>query len=68
MRKRIAALVMVVGLAALLGATPRAVADSQSLDIYPGQDLAAVVNGDPATTATTFYACTARTAVPTPTT
>jgi hypothetical protein len=32
-----------------------ATAESQSLDIYPGQDLAAVVNGDPATTATTFY-------------
>jgi hypothetical protein len=55
MRKRIAALLMVLGLAALLGAAPLAVAESQSLDIYPGQDLAAIVNGDLATTATTFY-------------
>ncbi len=55
MRKRIAALLMVVGLAALLGAAPLAAAESQSLDIYPGQDLAAIVNGDSATTATSFY-------------
>ena len=55
MRNRIAALVMVAGLAALLGATQRAVADSQSVDVYPGQDLAEIVNGDPATMATTFY-------------
>ncbi len=46
---------MVAGLATLLGATPPATAESQSLDIYPGQDLAAIVNADPATTATTFY-------------
>jgi hypothetical protein len=56
MRKRMAALLVVMGLAALLlGAAPLAAAESQSLHIYPGQDLAAIVNGDSATTATTFY-------------
>jgi hypothetical protein len=57
MRKRIAALLVVVlGLAAhLLGALPPVVAQSQSVHIYPGQDLAATVNADSATTATTFY-------------
>jgi hypothetical protein len=50
----VALMVMVAGLTALLGASPAA-AESRIVNIYPGQDLAAVVNADDAAVATTFY-------------